>query len=286
MPTWVATHIALGYQMRALPALGGVHVCCLLVPARQLSSAFVAMGALLKSAPHLSGELTWPELTNLPVGSQLHVRVARGDGRSGIRLATFEGMSPRTGARICVDGTTRYEIFPAGLRQYQPSYAPFIDDLPNSHGVVQFYAALLGRQRATTWLASTTPECVVVTAKGPWLRDVAETNLVAEDCAVTLQTVLLRPSGRSDSRVMLDSSGLATYSAPLRLLDGPRALAVATGESLSSNTVVVLDELELDQAHDQLEALASQRIHCDCRIELPSWSPRGIQMSSFHLPVR
>jgi hypothetical protein len=286
MPTWVATLMSLGYQMRALTAGTGVHVCCLMVPARQLSSAFVVLGALLNSAPEVSAALTWQELINLPLGSQLHVRVARGAGRSDIRVATFEGVSPRAGARVHVEGMARYEIFPPSLAQYEPGLAAFVDDLPHSRGIVDFYASLLGRRRATRWLAAKGTECVVVTAKAAWLRDIAETEIFADDSAISLQSALLRPSGRSGSRVMLDSTGAVNHPCELRLLDGPRAFAAAMAEPFLSNTVLLLDELELDQAQDQLEALASQRTTCDCRIQLPSWSFNGIQMSSFHIPGR
>lgn len=296
LPEWAAFLLWTGWWMRRNQHKAIRFVMVLLLPKRACCSAFCALGAMLGSLHRGAQKLNWNQFQDLPAGERIFLKVPDLKGTSAAEAEvegwqTLEGrrgrsvrlISPRRLART----KSKQFLFPTNFQRFEFSRTPHLATREkNTLGPIgDFYQSLNG-SFDQSWLRSQRTECLVITNRAKWERELEGLALAppkGESCSLPELPALLLSASGSNRRKTLVCSHRAVPSRrsfPTVVLDGPRALRL--WESIApSNVLILLSQAEYDESDKTLlRDLVAARVETVAElVEIPAEAPPATEIA-------
>lgn len=306
-PSWVSFFVWCGWWLRRHHDPDRRLVALTVTPTRVTCSAFASLGTLLAGAQLYEDKLSWMELRNLPPGSPIHYRMRNANARGGRSQehGVIEGFTEKDGQHFIVIALQSRRRGAQGVKHYV-SLAHFREytfttERPPSRTQsavyeenAKWFAGLLPDFNRN-WLWSDDPECLLVTNKAGFLREISDLFLSsAERQWHGLIDLLGRTEAKAGScgKMLLATGRSALHevsnNCPVTILDGLEALRLCE-HVRSPNIFILLDRAEyLDEANNMALQLSNSRDDdlLPAGPDPGTCLPGGVEAAIFALPVQ
>lgn len=301
---WAAFLIWSGWWMRQTLLKEARIFYVILLPARECCSSICCLGAILGSIGKRNIKLGWEDIISLPNNTIVFLRFPSSkkdikDIPIKAKLLDIVNIGNQLSREVFIKSESkRFKngkifLFENQLDKYHLSLTPHLSRHKEGKlSIIDKFYKLTSPTYDPTWINDRSNECLLVTNKASWNREIKDIKLIQPNDINYSFSNLLMPSNNPDSdysRLLIaspKSPACLMDKIPLSILDGIEALK--SWESIKSNNIIIiLDNNEYSENAQSILALFSSAREDNLVPEpknTPSDIPVGIQTNIFAIP--